>query len=57
MIYNPDEPGSEAPQQEKKKLDGALGIKNRYCPYDGHYCEQGDCGNCGYNEQEWAVTI
>ena len=57
MIYNPDESGSEALPQEKKKLDNALGIKNRYCPYDGHYCEQGDCGNCGYNEQEWAVTI
>ena len=22
------------------------GVKNQYCPRDGHYCEQPSCENC-----------
>lgn len=31
-------------------------VKNMYCPRDGHYCEQGDCGNCqaeGVGNEVW----
>ena len=41
---SPDMPGSE-PRPQKKYHDRPQ-VNNLYCPRDGHYCEQPDCGNC-----------
>ena len=44
-----DEPGYEM-LKEKKVHVYPRGIKNLYCPYDGHYCEQPSCENCNFEK-------
>ena len=50
---NPDYAGAEeiGKQEYGWRGDGRpLGVKNRYCSIDGHYCEQGECNNCNYEK-------
>lgn len=46
---NPEEPGKEI-IEDRRVIWGPLGIKNTYCPYDGHYCEQPECENCQFEK-------
>jgi len=41
---DPDAVGHE--NRNKKEPHVRPQVKNLYCPRDGHYCEQLDCGNC-----------
>ena len=47
---NPEEPGREK-QPAARPTHMPMGIKNNYCPYDGHYCEQPDCTNCQFEKE------
>ena len=49
-FLNPEEPGRDNIIQ-KKPYHMPIGIKNCYCPYDGHYCEQPDCTNCQFEKE------
>jgi len=41
---NPEEVGHE-PKKHRIPAERDQ-VSQRYCPRDGHYCEQPDCGNC-----------
>lgn len=41
---NPDESGHEKRNTRRAKERDL--VDQLYCPRDGHYCEQHDCGNC-----------
>lgn len=44
---DPEATGYE-PQVDNKKRYYPRGVKNLYCPVDGHYCEQPNCENCNF---------
>lgn len=44
---DPEATGYE-PQIDNRKKHYPRGVKNLYCPVDGHYCEQPNCENCNF---------
>lgn len=58
MRIYPEATGHE--EKNKRKPARRPEVKNMYCPRDGHYCEQGDCGNCqaeGAGEDVWKKSM
>ena len=47
---DPEAPGYEVPNATRKKTRDR--VKNLYCPYDGHYCEQPNCDNCNFEKKQ-----
>ena len=48
-MLNNNEPGKQDSADKEKGWRGPgkpLGVKNTYCPYDEHYCEQPHCEYC-----------
>ena len=55
-IY-PESSGHE--RRNRRKPHEHPEVKNLYCPRDGHYCEQPDCGNCmgeSVGDAAWTTT-